>query len=105
MTNGQMVKYGAVAVLALFIAFAGWKWSAWKASAQAGSAYAARITGSCRFIQGRSAQSCAGDIAEDASAVTITENIKERRITGSVALLGEASAKFTPGFGCLMEPR
>jgi hypothetical protein len=105
MSKAQTLKISGLALLGLFAVFAVWKWNDWRASAQAGSAYAARITCSCRFVEGRSAKSCADDIAEDASAVTITEDIREKRIIGSVPLLGRASAKLTPGFGCLMELR
>jgi hypothetical protein len=104
MTKVEIVKYGMLVVLALCVALVVWKWQDWRATAHAGSAYAARITCSCRYIAGRSAASCAQDIVADASMVRITEDANARRISGHVPLLGSASARFTQGFGCLMEP-
>jgi hypothetical protein len=105
MTKTQMVKYAALGILILCALIMVWKWSDWRASAQAGSAYAARLTCSCRFVEHRSAKSCARDVDEDAGAVTITEDTQAKRITGSVPLLGKASAQYKEGFGCLMLPQ
>lgn len=102
-THVQMIRGGALAVLAAVILLTIWKWSDWRATGQAGSAYAARITCSCRYIQGRSAQSCAQDVAIDAGSVTIEADDKAKRISGHVPMLGSASAVYRPGFGCLME--
>lgn len=104
MQKAQLFKISALVLLGLLILVTIWQWRHWREDAQAGSAYAARITCSCRYIQGRSAGSCAADVAGDAGAVTITEDAEAKRITGSVPLLGRSSAIFKPGFGCLMEP-
>lgn len=105
MTKAQVKMIGgsALAVLAAVILLTVWKWNDWRATGQAGSAYAARITCSCRYIQGRSAESCAQDVANDAGSVTIEADDKARRISGHVPMLGSASAVYRPGFGCLME--
>lgn len=98
-------KWAAAAVLAGAVLVSVWKWSEWRAAAAAGSAYAARITCSCRYIEGRSAESCADDVADDAALVFIAEKPEEREIVGRVPLLGRAAAKFKPGYGCLMQPQ
>jgi len=103
MTKAQMLKISALVLLALLVLVTIWQWGRWREDAQAGSAYAARLTCSCRYVEGRSAESCAQDIAGDAGAVTIAEDAAAKRITGSVLLLGRRSALFRPGFGCLME--
>lgn len=99
----QMIRGGALVVLAAVIILTIWKWNDWRATGQAGSAYAVRLTCSCRYIQGRSAQSCAQDVANDAGSVTIEADDKAKRISGHVPMLGSASAVYRPGFGCLME--
>ena len=100
-----MVKWAVAVLLGAAVLLAVWKWSEWRAAAAAGSAYAARITCSCRYVEGRSAQSCAGDVADDAGLVLITEKAQEKEIIGRVPLLARAAAKFKPGYGCLMQPQ
>ncbi len=104
MTGAQIAKRALLVALGAGLLYAAWKWQDWRAAGEAGAAYAARITCSCRYVEGRSAQSCARDIAEDASLVSITEKPEEKVIVGSVPLLGRASARYKPGYGCLMEP-
>jgi hypothetical protein len=93
---------GAIAVI--LIGYAVLKWPHWRASGETASAYVARITCSCRFVEGRSAESCAQDVKEYARFVSVKENIDEKRVTGTVALLGHAEARFASGYGCLMQP-
>src|SRR3546814_10291598 len=45
----------------LFTIFAIWKFPSFKAQAELGSAYAARVGCSCRYVQGRSLESCQSD--------------------------------------------
>jgi hypothetical protein len=105
MDRGKTVKWSVLLLIGAFALFALWKWPQWRAAGEAGSAYAARITCSCRYVDGRSAESCARDIEEDAGLVSITEKPEEKAITGSVPLLGRATARFRAGYGCLMEPK
>lgn len=104
MDRARMMKATALLLVVGLVFFALWKWPQWRAAGEAGAAYAARITCSCRFVQGRSAESCARDIEEDAGMVSIAEKPGEKAIVGSVPLLGRATARFKPGYGCLMEP-
>lgn len=105
MDRAGLAKWGATALLGALALLAVWKWPEWQAQARAGSAYAARITCSCRFIEGRSTESCARDIADDAGMVRVNENAEERAVWASVPLLASARARLKPGFGCLMEPQ
>lgn len=104
MDRAGLAKWGAAALLGALVLLSVLKWPHWQAQARAGSAYAARITCSCRFVEGRSAESCARDIADDAGLVMVREESKERAVSASVPLLGSAQARLKPGFGCLMEP-
>lgn len=104
MNRGNLMKWGAVLLLVALVALAVWKWSDWQASAHASSAYAARMTCSCRYVEGRSAESCAQDIADEVRFVSLTETPQEKRVAAHVPLLGTSGARFRPGYGCLMEP-
>lgn len=105
MTKQQMMIYTLAVLGACAVAGIIWKWHDWRAAAQAGSAYAARITCSCRYVEGRSAESCAMDVADDAGLVSISEVPEEKAITGSVPLMARRTARYKPGYGCLMEPQ
>ncbi|MEO8722297.1 MAG: hypothetical protein ABI395_02070 [Sphingobium sp.] len=105
MTKRQMIIYPLVLLATIAVLGIIWKWNDWRAAADAGSGYAARITCSCRYIEGRSAKSCAGDIAGDAGMVTISEDADQKSITGSVPLMARRTARFKAGYGCLMEPQ
>lgn len=104
MDRVKIVKWTALVVLVACILYVVWQWSHWRALGEAGSAYAARITCSCRYVQERSAQSCERDVEEDGSLVSLTELPDEKAIIGSVPLLGRAKAQFRPGYGCVMQP-
>ncbi|MBB6123860.1 hypothetical protein [Sphingobium subterraneum] len=102
MAKRQTLIKGAGVILVILAAFVAWNWGAWRAKAQAGSAYAARITCSCRYVEGRTMDSCQGDVALDAGAVSLTEIPEHQTIVGRVPLLGRASAQYKAGYGCLM---
>lgn len=81
-----------------------WKFPAFRAQAELGSAYAARIGCSCRYVQGRSLDSCQGDLEPGMEMVSLTEDPATRTITGSVPLLAARSARFAGASGCLLDP-
>lgn len=96
------LRVGGGVALAL-LAFVAWQWSGWRARAEAGTAYAARIVCSCRYVQGRPLDACAQEVALDAGAVSLSDDPQAKRITGAVPLLGRASARWVKGYGCLMD--
>lgn len=104
MGRGKILKSALGLLLIAAVALAIWRWPHWRASGETGSAYATRITCSCRYVEGRSSASCARDIKEDASLVSITEIPEEKAIVGTVPLLGKAKAIYKAGYGCLMQP-
>lgn len=104
MAKRQTLIKGAGVVLLILLAVLAWNWNDWRATAHAGSAYAARIVCSCRYVQRRTMDSCKGDVALDAGAVSLTEIPERQTIVGRVPLLGSASARYKPGYGCLMVP-
>lgn len=92
-------------ILAVLLAgFLVWKFPSFKAQAELGSAYAARIGCSCRYVQGRSLESCQGDFEPGMEMVSVSEEPATKTITGSVPLLASRSARFAGASGCLLNP-
>ncbi len=105
MKRKDWIWWGAIVAGIALAALALWKWNDWRAGAQAASAYAARMTCSCRYVDGRSGESCAQDIAAETRLVRVKEQPEGKRIIASVPLLAHAEAQFRQGYGCLMMPR
>src|SRR3546814_2964496 len=81
-----------------------WKFPDFKAQAEVGSAYAARIGCSCRYVQGRSLESCQTDFEPGMDMVSVSEDSATKTITGSVPLLASRSAHYAGASGCLLDP-
>lgn len=86
----------------LFSGFAIWKFPSFKAQAELGSAYAARVGCSCRYVQGRSLDSCQSDFEPGMDMVSLSEDPATRTVTGSVPLLASRSARYAGASGCLL---
>ncbi|HMO75982.1 MAG TPA: hypothetical protein PKD48_11640 [Sphingopyxis sp.] len=91
-------------VAVLLGGFLFWKFPAFKAQAELGSAYAARVGCSCRYIQGRSLESCATDFEPGMELVSLSEDPETKTVTGSVPLLASRSARYAGASGCLLRP-
>ncbi|WP_022683309.1 hypothetical protein [Sphingobium bisphenolivorans] len=96
--------YAVVLAAMLLIALLGWNWGAMRARAAVGAAYGARITCSCRYVEGRSMDSCRGDKEPGMWAVSIKELPESRSVNATVPLLASRTAKYRPGWGCLLGP-
>ncbi|WP_199798819.1 hypothetical protein [Qipengyuania thermophila] len=72
--------------------------------AAAGTAYAARVTCSCRFVAGRSLADCAKDKVAGMEWVRLSEDTERRSVTAVFPLLGSDEAAFEPGWGCVLRP-
>lgn len=88
-------------LLALFVV---WKFPSFKAQAELGSAYAARVGCSCRYVQGRSLDSCQSDFEPGMELVSLSEDPATKTVTGSVPLLASRSARYAGASGCLINP-
>ena len=92
-------------ILAVLIAgFLIWKFPSFKAQAELGSAYAARVGCSCRYVQGRSLDSCQSDFEPGMEMVSLSEEPETKTVTGSVPLLASRSARSAGASGCLLVP-
>lgn len=88
-------------LLAVFLV---WKFPSFKAQAELGSAYAARVGCSCRYVQGRDLNSCQSDFEPGMEMVSLTDDPATKTVTGSVPLLASRSARFAGASGCLINP-
>jgi hypothetical protein len=71
--------------------------------AEVGVGYAARVACACRYLGGRSLDSCTADFDPGLEIVTVTEDEAAKRITASVPLLATRSARFEGELGCALE--
>lgn len=94
----------ALIALVLLAALLIWKFPSFKAQAELGSAYAARVGCSCRYVEGRSLESCQTDFEPGMEMVSVSEDPETRTITGSVPLLASRSARYAGASGCLLSP-
>ncbi|WP_428680547.1 hypothetical protein [Sphingopyxis sp.] len=88
-------------LLAIFLV---WKFPSFKAQAELGSAYAARVGCSCRYVQGRSLDSCQSDFEPGMELVSLSDDPATKTVTGSVPLLASRSARYAGASGCLINP-
>jgi hypothetical protein len=91
-------------VLALVIAAAGWYFRApITGYAGVGTAYAARVGCSCRFVAGRDLKDCAKDKLEGMELVTLVDDIDARSVTARFPLIVSETATYRKGYGCVLE--
>ncbi|QGP79161.1 hypothetical protein [Sphingobium sp. CAP-1] len=94
---------GALVAMLLLGALA-WNWTSLRARAALGAAYGARIGCSCRYVEGRAMGSCAADKEPGMAMVRLTDLPEDRAVKASVPLLATRTARFKPGWGCLLDP-
>ena len=94
-------------LLLLVMALLGGAWVAWGAelrhTGEAGSAYAARVGCSCRFVAGRSLDDCAKDKLDGMELVSLSEDGPAKSVTASIPLLASDTATYREGYGCVLE--
>jgi hypothetical protein len=104
MDRQRKARLATAGLVVLLIGIAVWKWTEWRARAEVGAAYGARITCSCRYVEGRSPESCAGDTEPGMEIVAIADDPKAKAVTGSVPMMARRTARFRQGYGCLLDP-
>lgn len=72
--------------------------------AAAGTAYAARVGCSCRFVAGRSLDDCTKDMVAGMELIRLSEDAATRTVTASFPLVRSDSARLEPGGGCVLRP-
>lgn len=98
---GQKIKYGALAVGALILLWILMNFSDIVGQANLGTAYAAHVACSCRYIEGRPLASCYKDFEPGMGMVSLTDDPAHKRVKASVPLLASVVAERRGDFGCL----
>jgi hypothetical protein len=98
-------RLAMIVAAAACLAFLGWNWAGWRAHARVAAAWGARAGCGCRQIEGRDIASCAQDAKAGPSAwVRLADLPEDRAVRASVPLLAARTARYRPGFGCLLDP-
>lgn len=97
----KKIKYAAAAFGALFVLWLVFNFADIKAQAKLGVSYGAHIACSCRYIEGRSLASCKKDFEPGMELVSVNDDVENKRVTASIALLAEAVAERRGEFGCV----
>lgn len=94
-------------LLVLVLALLGAAWLTWGAglrqTGEVGSAYAARVGCSCRFVAGRSLDDCAKDKLEGMELITLSEDPQAKSVTASIPLIASETASYREGYGCVLQ--
>ncbi|MBU1607270.1 MAG: hypothetical protein KKD08_10760 [Alphaproteobacteria bacterium] len=73
-------------------------------NAAVGTAYAARVGCSCRYVAGRSLEDCAKDKLAGMEMIRLSEIPEDQSVTASVPLIASETARYREGFGCVLDP-
>ncbi|MDJ0978386.1 MAG: hypothetical protein QNI87_07605 [Erythrobacter sp.] len=71
--------------------------------ANVGSAYAARVVCSCRFVAGRSLEDCEKDKLAGMELVTLVDDAEAKSVTARFPLVASHTATYRDGYGCVLE--
>lgn len=89
--------------LLLVVALIAWFRAPIMGYANAGAAYGARVTCSCRYLGGRSLDDCRKDFMPRMELITLSEDTQARAITARFPLLASHTARIQPGAGCVLD--
>ncbi|GLV24210.1 hypothetical protein [Sphingobium sp. Cam5-1] len=96
--------YALAVVALLLVLLLAWNWSAMRARAAVGAGFGARVTCSCRYVEGRGMDSCKHDKEPGMTFVTLSDDPESRSVEASVPLLASRTARYRKGWGCLLDP-
>lgn len=74
-----------------------------KGYSQAGSAFAAKTTCSCRYVAERELNSCESDLPSNMWAVWLSEDTDAKAVTARVPLIASDRATYREGYGCVLD--
>lgn len=97
----RLVVYALAILLVAGLAL---NWRGWAAQAQVGAGYGARMSCSCRYVEGRDIQSCKGDTEPGMWIVSISDSPESKSVTARVPLMANRTARYQAGWGCLLDP-
>lgn len=70
---------------------------------EVGTSYAARVACSCRFVAGRSLESCEGDKLAGMELVSLSDDVEAKSVTARLPLVSSTTATYREGYGCVLE--
>lgn len=71
--------------------------------AEVGTAYAARVGCSCRFVSDRSLKDCKKDKLAGMELVTLVDDPRAKSVTARFPLVTTSTATYREGYGCVLE--
>lgn len=98
---GRKIGYGLLALFGLALIWLIYSFNDLRGQARLGTAYAAHIACSCRYIEGRPLDACYKDFEPGMGLVSLTDNPAKKRVTAAVPLMASAVAERRGDFGCL----
>ena len=101
LTLGRKIGYGLLALLAFALLWLIFSFYDLRGQARLGTAYAAHIACSCRYIEGRPLDACYADFEPGMGLVSLVDDPAHKRVTASVPLMASAVAERRGDFGCL----
>ncbi len=108
-TGGRSRRTGAKALLLLglgALALAAWFREPIAGKSRAAAAYGARVACSCRFVEGRTIDSCRDDFMPGMAPVMLSEDAEEKSVTARyLVVLASDTARLRPGRGCVLDSR
>lgn len=106
-SGGGIAKRAGLAVVVVGVVAAGLAvWSNRNAIggyAEVGTAYAARVACSCRFVAGRSLEDCRKDKLAGMELVMLSDDEEARSVTARFPLVTTNTATYREGYGCVLE--
>jgi hypothetical protein len=96
----RTAKIALIAALVLILLLLMFNFATLKGYARLGTGYAAHVTCSCRYIEGRDMESCANDAEAGMEIVSVSDDPENKRVTASVPFLANAAAELRGEFGC-----
>lgn len=88
--------------LALLLVLA-WFWHPIIGFARTGASVGARVTCSCRYVEGRSLQDCRKDFEDGMGLVSLSDHPDQRSVTARFLILSRQTATYRDGPGCVLE--
>ena len=86
--------YAALLAVVVAVALLAWNWSAMRGRAAVGAAYGARISCSCRYVEGRAMDSCKRDKQPGMWAVSLKDLPDSQSVNATVPLLASRTARY-----------
>jgi hypothetical protein len=99
--SARNIGYVVIAAVVLFLLWLIYSFNDLRGQARLGTAYAAHIACSCRYIEGRPLDACYKDFEPGMGLVSLTDDPANKRVTASVPLIASAVAERRGDFGCL----